>query len=115
MKKSNYLENLFNLKNKTIILTGSSGFLGTQFANSLSQSGAHVILVDIETKKNKKLEKSIISKYHTKPTAYQTDITDLNSVKTMIKSVFKKYKRIDGLVNNAAFHPNTKTKKKISS
>jgi NAD(P)-dependent dehydrogenase (short-subunit alcohol dehydrogenase family) len=110
MKKLDYLDKLFNLKNKVIILTGSSGFLGTQFANSLSQSGAHVVLVDIETDKNKKLEKTIISKYHTKPTAYHIDITDLNSVKKLIKSVFKKYGQIDGLVNNAAFHPKTKTK-----
>jgi len=60
--------------------------------------------------KNKKLEKSIIEKYKTKATAHQTDITDPKAVKKMVLEVFRKYKKIDGLVNNAAFHPKTKTK-----
>ena len=38
---------LFDVSGKVIILTGASGFLGTQFAEGLSQAGAHVVLADI--------------------------------------------------------------------
>ena len=54
MKKS--ISKLFGLKNKTVILTGSSGRLGNEYAHILSEAGANVILADIETQKNKKLE-----------------------------------------------------------
>ena len=33
-------KNLFDLKNKTVILTGSAGRLGTRFAHVLSAAGA---------------------------------------------------------------------------
>ena len=49
---------LFNIKGKTIILTGSSGFLGTQYAHALSKLHANLILVDYENKKNKQLEQA---------------------------------------------------------
>lgn len=53
MKKDNPFR-LFDLTGKTIILTGSAGRLGTNFAHTLSHAGADVILVDIDDKKNKK-------------------------------------------------------------
>ena len=43
---------LFNLKNKTVILTGSAGRLGTRFAHVLSEAGANAVLVDIDKQKN---------------------------------------------------------------
>ena len=51
--KNNNLTKLFNLEKKTIVITGSSGRLGSQYAKILSMAGANVVLVDIETKKNK--------------------------------------------------------------
>ena len=84
---------LFNLKNKTVILTGSAGRLGTRFAHVLSESGANVVLVDIDEQKNKKLEKS------------NTDISNQNEVRKLAKGVLKKYGKIDVLINNAHFVP----------
>ena len=42
----------FNLEKKTIIVTGSSGRLGSQYAKTLSMAGANVVLADIDNKKN---------------------------------------------------------------
>jgi len=36
----------FDIKNKNIVLTGSTGTLGTQFSNFLSSLGANTILID---------------------------------------------------------------------
>ena len=57
MIKKNSVNKLFDIKNQNIILTGSSGMLGTQFSHFMSEAGANVILVDINEKKNKNLEK----------------------------------------------------------
>ena len=97
--------NLFDLKNKTVILTGSAGRLGSRFAQVLSSVGANVVLVDIDDQKNSKLEKSLIKKFGTKPMLSNTDISNQNQVRKMVKNVVKKYRKIDVLINNAHFLP----------
>jgi len=114
MSKKESIEKMFSLKNKTIILTGSSGLLGTQFAHTLSLGGANVILVDIDSKKNRKLESELLRKYKNKSKAYSVDITNQKEVKSLAKQVLNKYKKIDGLVNNAAFAPRNHPKRDSS-
>jgi len=108
MNKKNSVNKLFDITNQNIILTGSSGMLGTQFSHFLSEAGANVILVDIDEKKNKNLEKVLLKKYRTKPMAITTDISESSQIQDLEKKILKKYKKIDALVNNAAFHPKTK-------
>ena len=96
---------LFNIKGKTIILTGSSGFLGTQYAHALSKLHANLILVDYENKKNKRLEVDLKKRYKTKPMSFDIDISDQESVKELTRKVLKKYKKIDILINNATTNP----------
>jgi NAD(P)-dependent dehydrogenase (short-subunit alcohol dehydrogenase family) len=77
------MKNQYNLKGKVIILTGGSGFLGSQFTPFLKNMGAKVYVMD---------NKSI------KP----VDITVREQVDDFVKSVFKKERKIDGLVHAAA-------------
>jgi len=109
LKKNNPL-NIFDITNKNIILTGSSGILGKEFSHFLSNAGANVILVDIDKRKNQILEKILKKKYQTNPISINIDITDKSQVQELKKIVLKKYHTIDGLVNNAAFHPKVKGK-----
>jgi len=60
-----------------------------------------VILVDIETQKNTKLEISLRKKYSTNPLTLNLDITNESDVKQLVQKTLKKYKKIDGLINNA--------------
>lgn len=105
MKKQNSINRLFSLKNKTIILTGSAGRLGTRFAHVLSEAGSNVVLVDIENKQNKNLEADLAKKYHTHPIAFNLDISKQSDMKKLAKDVLARYKKIDVLVNNAHFIP----------
>jgi NAD(P)-dependent dehydrogenase (short-subunit alcohol dehydrogenase family) len=114
MNKESILKN-FGLENKVIILTGSAGRLGKNFANTLSDVGANVVLVDIETKKNKELEKSISKKYGTDPLACTIDISKKQDIMKLKNDVLRKYKKIDGLVNNAFYSPRQNIKKSASS
>ena len=104
-ERMNSSTNLFDLKNKTVILTGSAGRLGSRFAEVLSNVGANVVLVDIDEQKNSKLEKSLVKKFHTKPMLSTTDISNQDQVRKMVKNTLKKYGRIDVLINNAHFLP----------
>ena len=59
----NQISKTFDIKNKNIVITGSSGTLGSQYSNFLSAAGANLILIDLEKKSNEKLEKQIKKKY----------------------------------------------------
>ena len=104
---------LFSLKNKTIVLTGSAGRLGSRFAHILSQAGADVVLVDILKSENKKLERELIEKYNTNPTAFSIDISKQDEMKHLVKKVISKYSKIDVLINNAHFVPRTHPKRDV--
>ena len=68
-----------DLKNKNIILTGGSGFLGKQITNAFKTVGSNVIILDI---KKPHTEKKI--EY------YKCDITNENEVKEIAKKITKK-------------------------
>lgn len=104
MKKDS-IQKIFDLSNKTAILTGSAGRLGTQFANILSEAGANLVLIDIDEKKNKQLEKSIQKKFHTKTMTFNVDISNKSSLESVKKNILKKFNKIDILINNAFFNP----------
>ena len=80
-----------DLKNKNIILTGGSGFLGKQIIAAFKLAGSNVIILDIKKPQNiKDLE------------YYKCDITNESKVRNVAKKIMKKNKKIDILINNAA-------------
>ena len=94
---------MFDLKNRNIIITGSAGLLGSQYAITLSEAGANVILVDLDKKRNQKLMENIKSKYHTNPKSYSVDVTSKDEILKLKDDVLKNYDHIYGLINNVAF------------
>ena len=52
-------ENNLRLDNKTIVVTGASGHIGSSISSSLSMLGADLILVDIDKEKLSKLSNNI--------------------------------------------------------
>jgi len=82
------------LKNKIIIITGGSGLLGRAIIGRLISEGAFCINFEINHETNEDLSNVFC------------DITDSSSIDNALEIVFKKYKKIDGLVNNA--YPRTK-------
>jgi NAD(P)-dependent dehydrogenase (short-subunit alcohol dehydrogenase family) len=109
MKRS--LKELFDLKEKVIVLTGAAGLLGREYADILSEAGADVVLVDIKDTMDQEVE--LKHKYNTNPTSLMLDVSKEEDVKTMVGFLVIKYGKIDVLINNA-IHPHTKEKKIVS-
>jgi len=103
MKDEKMISKLFDLEGRNIVITGASGLLGSQYANTLSSAGANIILLDIDTAKNEKLKSTLIKKYKNKISAYTLDISDQIKVNKTSKKIIKDFKKIDGLINNAAY------------
>ena len=88
---SQYLENLFDLKGKTVIVTGSCGQLGKEICKSFLKLEASVIGLDLDISKNKVESVSY----------FELDITDETLVKDFFLKVNESFDEISILINNA--------------
>lgn len=94
------MKNIFSIKNKVILISGSTGYLGSQMVKDLSKAGAIVIVLSTNLKKAKKL----CSDFNiSKKQAFEIDISDKKNIKEVIKKIYQKFNKIDILVNNAYF------------
>jgi NAD(P)-dependent dehydrogenase (short-subunit alcohol dehydrogenase family) len=84
---------MFSIKDKVIIVTGSSGLLGQQIVKSLRTQGGIVFEADISFNE--------ITSF-----CLNMDISDEEAVKNGMQKVLDIYGKIDGWVNNA--YPRTK-------
>lgn len=87
---------LFDLHNKTVLITGASGGLGEQFARTLSSAGARVILASRRIEKLEGLSAKLGN-----ARAIRMDIADKESVRLSFKELEKAGEKIDICINNA--------------
>ena len=83
-----------SLKNKTILITGTSRGIGRQIAKSFLENGLRVIGVS-KNKNNKKIIKSKKYKH------YFCDLGDEKKINELLIKIYKNDKKIDILINNA--------------
>lgn len=94
--------NIMNLKDKVIVLTGGSGLIGKEFCRGLSEFGAKVIIGDIDEKTSKKVSKELNKDLKSEKVFYfYLDMTSEDSIDKFIKNVETKFGKIDVLINNA--------------
>jgi NAD(P)-dependent dehydrogenase (short-subunit alcohol dehydrogenase family) len=87
-----------DLKNKVVIITGGLGFLGLQHIDAFHKCGSKIIVLD--KNENKKTIYDLQKKFKFK--FYKTDITNEKKIKAVSKKIYKDFKKIDVLINNAA-------------
>jgi NAD(P)-dependent dehydrogenase (short-subunit alcohol dehydrogenase family) len=93
---------LFDLSGKTALITGAGGILGRHFCAGLAESGAAVALVDIRKDGVRELAAELAAKYGVKAQGFVCDVSDPQSVRSMVKQVVAAFGHIDILHNNAA-------------
>ena len=94
------MNKLFNLKDKTAIVTGATGLLGRQHCQALSEAGANVVVCDLDLEKCEEVAESLM----TKSIAVKIDITNYDSILRLKELVFINFNKIDIMVNNAAIN-----------
>ncbi len=91
------------LDGKVAIVTGGAKGLGKAFCFALAKEGAKVVMAAhrLDTDEAKKAAKDIEAKGGM---TVEVDVTDEASTKAMAEKAFKKFGRIDILINNAAYY-----------
>jgi gluconate 5-dehydrogenase len=92
--------NLFNLKDKVVVITGGNGTLGAAYAQTFALHGAKVIV----TARNKETLDETVASVESiggECTAITSDVTSSKAMQDLVNEVDKLYGHIDILINNA--------------
>lgn len=84
-----FLDNLFKLEGKIVVVTGVNGQLGTCLYEHFEKAGSKVIGIDLGETDHSNLE------------YYSLDISNKKKVGETLSSIFEMHGRIDCLINNA--------------
>lgn len=91
---------LFELKNKTAIVTGALGLIGKEHCRALSEAGANIVVADIDENKCIEFAQSL----ETESIGLSLDVTKPESIKNLRDKTLNKFGHIDTLINNAAIN-----------
>ena len=76
---------LFNLSNKTALITGAAGLLGTEFAKGLAAHKCNLILIDSDEYKLNEVSAMILNEFDIICKTFVCDIVDEQSVANLAK------------------------------
>ncbi|MBK7630052.1 MAG: SDR family oxidoreductase [Ignavibacteriales bacterium] len=91
---------LFSLKDKVAIVTGSLGLIGINHCAALAEAGANVVVCDLDENKCKEFAATLL----TKSIGVGVNIVDKSSVENLRDIILKEFGKIDILINNAAIN-----------
>ena len=90
-----------NVKDKVIIVTGSSRGIGRKIAEKLAEYGAKLVITSTKQDTADSVAKEVADQYGVETLGIGVDVSDPDAVKEFIKKVVGHFERIDVLINNA--------------
>lgn len=91
---------MFDLSGKVAVVTGGSGILGRTLCAGLAQQGAVVLILDRNPESGEALKAEIIAAGN-KADFFETDVLNMEVLKSVREKILNKYKHIDILLNGA--------------
>ncbi len=98
-------KNYFDLTGRVAVITGGAGLLGQQHAEAIAGAGGIPVLVDIRVDGVDDHSPEFKNRFGSQASVVQVDITNPESVHSMLKVILDRHGRVDILVNNAANNP----------
>ena len=95
---------LFDLTNKTAIVTGGSKGLGPAMAEGLASAGANLVIISRNQKEAQAAAEKIIAEYKTKAIAISATVTSEEEIQKAVATTIKEFGSIDILINNAGIN-----------
>lgn len=99
---------MFEIKNKTAIVTGSASGIGFATAKMLLMKGANVVLADYNETALKAKEAELAESFGGQVRSKTVDVTDERQVKELVEFAVAAFGSVDIMVNNAGISGNSK-------
>lgn len=96
----------FNLKGKTVFITGAARGIGRGFAQSLAEFGANLVIGDINLEGAQRTASELEEKFGIKAISMPLDVTSTDSVREAISQTVNHFGGLDIAVNNAGIASN---------
>lgn len=98
------IQDKFDLKGRSAIITGGAGLLGTEFCRTLAEAGAGVIVADLNAATAEKTARAL-AESGLRAAGYGLDVTRPESCQGAVDLALSQFGRLDILVNSAALDP----------
>ena len=100
---------MWNFEGKAVIVTGGAKGIGRAYVEAFAQSGARVAIADIDQPAAENLAAELSQKGK-EIIAAKVDVSKHKDCRSLADEVWKKWNRLDVLVNNAAVYATIKRK-----
>ena len=87
-----------NIKGRTALITGGADSIGKQCARKLAQSGANIVIADLNVEVGQEVASELMKEYGVKSTAVKCDLWNWESTQTMCRKAIEKMGKIDILI-----------------
>ena len=94
------IEDLYNVKDKVAVVTGSSRGIGKQCALAFAEAGAKLVLNYVSNKEAAEITAEEIADLGSEAIVVQADVKDFEACQTLGEEAIKAYGQVDFLVNN---------------
>ena len=98
------IEDLYNVKDKVAIVTGSSRGIGKQCALAFAEAGAKLVLNYVSNKQAAEITAEEIVDLVSEAIVVQADVKDFEACQSLGEEAIKAYGQVDFLVNNAGIN-----------
>ena len=96
----------FKLEGKVALISGAAGLLGIEHASALLESGARVVLTDVDDSKLQSAKVQLSKNFDESYIVLKAmDVTNSVNVHSVYKELLSKGIQVDILINNAAINP----------
>lgn len=99
-----YLNSIFGLDGKVIVVTGAAGGIGSAISRALASAGAQVALCGRHLEKCQALAGQITERIGGTASAHTLDVADPDSIQYCVDEIIARYGRIDVLFNVAGIN-----------
>ena len=89
--------NYYNIKNKTILITGAAGLIGSSLAKEASDLGAKLILTDFNKDKLDKISEELLAKNKEIYTLH-INLSSQNAIELLMEKILARFDRVDSAI-----------------
>tara|TARA_B100000965_G_C19534032_1_gene732465 strand:+ start:425 stop:1225 length:801 start_codon:yes stop_codon:yes gene_type:complete len=94
----------FLINEKSVVITGGAGLLGSSFVEAILEIKGIPIILDNDKKKCIQIIKNIKKKFSIICDYYCVDITNEKAIKSTLSKILKNHNNLYGLINNAGIN-----------
>ena len=104
---NSYLNQLFNLKDCVVAITGAGGHLCSEMARGFAKVGCKVAVLDLRLEKAKSVESELKTAGFKDVIGLQIDVAKKQDHEEAIKTIISNFGKIDILINGAGTNGST--------